>query len=345
MANGPSIKTIKKTKNPEDVRQQFMSPAEVASENQRILNRASTASTGNIPKAPQDKATQSQVRKVDNDIEASQRNISGSSTSIDPGLRETNAFSTPFYLKYLTDDPKYFMQLQFYDYEREGAFSDAKLNTIGTIILPMPLNLAEGLSLDVSDMSFGAFGGEAFESIDRLYKAAQSQNANFKDALKNEASRFVGQVVGRDPDLRRLIFRRIVGVTPELRGAIDTITGTTPNPHLGLTFNGVKLRNYTFSWRLSPNNLIESYNIQEIIRTIKANSLPRLSPLKYYLDYPCLVKISLGGAFKDFGNSILFKHCFIDNFTVDYAPNGSHSFFRQTQLPTDYALTLSLIHI
>lgn len=241
-----------------------------------------------------------------------------------------------FHLRYLTDAPmSYFMQLYFYDYKRNAAFENAAVESIGSITLPLPLNLSENVSPIINGMNFGAFGGEAFSAISKILES-KDLKTGFQTA-KQEVTRAL-----QSQDLRRLVFRRAVGITPEIKGGIDTITGSTPNPHLGLVFDGVDLRSFSFSWRLSPNNREESENLQKIIGTIKRQSLPKRSKDNFYLSYPSLVKIGLGGKLKTLQDHILFKHCLITSFSVDYAPNGSHAFFRETGLPTDYAFTLGL---
>lgn len=265
--------------------------------------------------------------------------------SFDPSKNATTGITTPesligreehFKLNYLTDTSAgYFMQLHFYDYKRSAAFENATTESIGVITLPLPSNLAETVTPLISGMNFGAFGGELFSTIDKVL-ASKDLKEGFRTA-KAEVKQMLNS-----QDLRKLAFRRIVGVTPEIRGAIDTITGSTPNPHLGLVFDGVDLRSFSFSWRVSPNSREESENLQKILGTIKRQSLPRRSKDNYYLGYPSLVKIGLGGKLRTLQDYILFKHCLITSFVVDYAPNGSHAFFRETGLPTDYAFTLSL---
>lgn len=247
-----------------------------------------------------------------------------------------------FNLKYLTDSTPYFMMLRFFEYKRAAAFENAISNSVGSIILPLPANFSESISPQINDMAFGAVGGELAQYIDR---AVNSQSGVIQ-GMATEAKNFVNNVrdanSGTARDLRALIFRRAIGALgQEVRGTIDTIRGSVPNPHVGLVFNGVNLRQYNFSWRFSPNNSEESYNIHEILKTLKAQSLPMRSPSGFYLEYPSLVRFKFGGVpFENYG--VVFKNCLIDGVNIDYAPNGTHSFFRGTSLPTDYTLTISL---
>jgi len=108
-----------------------------------------------------------------------------------------------------------------------------------------------------------------------------------------------------------------------------------------VSFQGVTLKKYQFSWRLSPNNEKESKNLERIIRNLQASALPRKSG-KLLLTFPDVVNIEMMPS-----NLFIFKPMMIDNVAVNYAPSGSPSFFRggdnsSDRYPTEIELTVSL---
>jgi hypothetical protein len=157
----------------------------------------------------------------------------------------------------------------------------------------------------------------------------------------------VGSLVdlANDPDFFQALARRLAGgLSPEVGAAFDLATGTAPNPHMAVSFQGVALKKYQFSWRLSPNNEKESKILEEVIRNLQASGLPEKQG-QFLLTFPDVISVEMMPS-----NLFIFKPMMMDNVSINYAPSGSPSFYKSStnnsnRYPTELELSISLREI
>lgn len=241
----------------------------------------------------------------------------------------------------MNDQHSYYLQIMLGPYDVNTAIAGKGVQHDTSIAFPVPSNLLTATALDYTNINLGAFGGEFLQSAMRLGDAAQ--NGDFFSQLRNEVNVGVRAVFGDNSNVRQLIARRIVsGISPTLGSAVDLASGSTPNPHVAVTFNNVKLRSFTYTWKFSPNSKDESARLQEIIQKLHQRILPRKNG-SMLLQYPnqCQLRLfptQLNELFK-------FKPCVIDSMNVNYAPNGTPSFFAESKLPTEIELSMTFHEI
>ena len=80
----------------------------------------------------------------------------------------------------------------------------------------------------------------------------------------------------------KLIAGQIVGKG----GQLIKRQGALINPNVELLFNSPKLREFNFTFNLSPRNPKEAQTIRQIIRTFKQSSAPRRTIKGYFLRTP-----------------------------------------------------------
>jgi len=234
----------------------------------------------------------------------------------------------------------YFFHLLLGEYNEQVALNDRLYMMCDvSIALPIPSNLLTATALDYSNVGLGALGGELLKSVlniknsgDALQQLRTETNTVMRELFKSG-----------DSDLRSTIFRRIVSqASPTLGSAIDIASGSTPNPHIAVTFNNVKFRTFSYTWRFSPNSAAESAALDEIIRKLNERILPKKSG-RLLLKYPNQAGLAL---FPQQLNSLFqFKPCVVESMNVNYAPSGTPSFFADTKLPTEVELTLNFQEI
>ena len=107
--------------------------------------------------------------------------------------------------------------------------------------------------------------------------------------------------------------------------------GIVPNSNLELLFNAPTLRQFSFSYRMSPRSEVEAKNVKRIIRFFKQGMAPRkqtgqAGQSSYFLGTPNVFKLKYktgkGSAISGLNR---FKICALTSFSVNYAPEGNWS--------------------
>ena len=230
-----------------------------------------------------------------------------------------------------------FLKITCYDYE-PGLFSGGeqffKIDDIdkrvkkrrGVVSLPMQPGISESNSVgwgenEINPLQLAGAGiaGAAMSGISDLISDKKGDGAKFfaqvgatgKAALQSVDERliktfFAGQAVGAN----------ILG-----RG-----TGLAINNNLEVLFNGPQLRTFNYNYRFTPREPKEADKIRQIIRFFKKSMAPKRSTSRIFLKSPNVFKLKYtfkNGDFHPFLNNI--KICALNNFTVDYTPDGSYS--------------------
>ena len=215
----------------------------------------------------------------------------------------------------------------------------------GTIFLPMQPALSETTSIDwggdtlnelqrtLVDVVGGALGAagqsqgikQAYQTmIDTFKRAGQDVSGylneqNLEDFVK---AYFAGKIVGTNVTGRK--------------------TGQVINPNLELLFNGPRLRQFKFNFKLTPREPAEAQVIRDIILTLKRASAPKKTEGKLFLKFPDIFKLEYiyqGSGQHPFMHK--FKPCALTNLSVDYTPDGSYMTYKDVPSMTAYNLSLS----
>ena len=95
------------------------------------------------------------------------------------------------------------------------------------------------------------------------------------------------------------------------------------NPQETLSFSGVDLRNFTFTWDLFPSNKNDTESLNKIINLLKVKSLPAVDGIdgsvslsRAFLKYPSVVELNLLGVQEN--HFMRFKRCMISSVNIDY---------------------------
>lgn len=246
----------------------------------------------------------------------------------------------------------YFIKFMIRKYERLKVTQDnAQQNPVfDTIIrLPLPAQIMDAIRLAYNDVGLGMFGGEALKDvgniIDTFEKAKGGLDSKLGAAFGAAKSSFSTRI--KDDDFMYALGRRMLQGT-QFGNAADILTGTAPNPHMAVTFQGVNLKKHAFTWRFSPDSIDESKHLQNIIKEFQKASLPEYeSDNKFLFKFPDVVNIQISPS-----NLMVFQPCALDSVIVNYAPNGVPSFFTNPKgtlnggtierYPTEVEFTITL---
>lgn len=238
---------------------------------------------------------------------------------------------------------EYNLTLKLFQFKRLNLSNRSLIsgNPHTVIKFPLPSTMIDAISLAYSEVALGMLGGPAFEALNRSI----AKGGGFLETLDATGKDLIG--MARDPNsgFGQAVIRKLTGSVIGDAGttALNLVTGNVPNPHMAVSFQGVNLKRYNFSWRMSPNNLTESKMIEQIILNLQSSSLPGRKT--FLLDFPDVIQLNMSPA-----GLFDFKPMVLDSVVVNYAPSGVPSFFKtdgnnNKRYPTEVELSISLKEI
>lgn len=280
-------------------------------------------------------------------------------------------------MMYLGDSAVVGMALTFKDYEYNPAagavgqttnnFRTSTGNVAGlptkTIVFPLPKQLVDNISLNVGGKEIGTLGALTAGAANTIMNNGLGQSTlNAISSLRNQASQFGADAANNSAEslladaasgANFLIRSGLGSILPQISQGIEAALGEAVNPHQTLTFDGVVLKQHTFTFEFAPTSDKESKYIAQAIHTMKKNSLPKYAnPLRAgdnlinntgdsgqalsdigfnssnsalgrgLLKYPSIVQPRFVAGIDD-AFFYKMKPCMISNITVDYTPQGN----------------------
>ena len=226
---------------------------------------------------------------------------------------------------------------------------------LGTVFLPMPQsvtdsnnvswgrdemsNLAAAATAQTAGNFAGALGaagvGAGLGGIMQLLTGAGNAGAGAKTALqagnlfnliKNGAvSDELASLLGTEAT-SKILKAQGFAVSPE--SILARSQGLVPNSNLELLFNSPQLRQFAFSYRLSPRSAAEARSVRRIIRFFKqgmsakkANS--RSGEGSFFLQTPNVFQLEYRNGTKEINGVNKFKTCALVGFSVNYTPDNN----------------------
>lgn len=225
----------------------------------------------------------------------------------------------------------------------EGRFQGAA--STGTIFLPMHPPLSETTSINWGEDTMNTFqimganaiqGGMEALGTFKSWDDFKAKAGDAADQLGKDA-----QDILNDPNLQKYVKAYFAG---QILGTnvVGRSTGAVINPNLELLFNGPRLRQFKFNFKLTPREPAEAQVIRDIILTLKRASAPKKEGGQLFLKFPDIFKLEYvyqGGGQHPFMHK--FKPCALTNLSVDYTPDGSYMTYKDVPSMTSYNLSLS----
>jgi hypothetical protein len=203
---------------------------------------------------------------------------------------------------------------------------DIKLRTtfgtrspLSTITLPMP-------SGGISDRNSVNWQGSGLDvAQDALATVAMNAILGGVGAGADAAKKELTKATAGNKDLLAAIIaakasERAVGAN----GLLSRAFGVELNPNLELLFNSPELREFSFSFKMTPRSKSEAQIVRSIIRTFKQAMSVKRSESVLLLKAPHTFRISYLTSTKDHPYLNRFKECALTNCSVNYTPDNSY---------------------
>ena len=261
--------------------------------------------------------------------------------AVTDAARAANGFSGS--LAYPVDRPlKHGIVFVFrsYDYSTVDQVVKPGGRVGGSVSLPLPTNIQDSYDVNVNQFELGATSALAADLLTGNTSGLQSDIRSLTSSLTGGQNLPQGTTASDLGQAGTALLQTLKAAgafagrnlldTIGLDGisaGIDVAGGTVVNPHVALRFEGVNLKQHSFEWTLSPQSQREADQIKSIANKIRSAAAPSYaggkgssSLSRALLNYPDLVDIWFVGL--DQSYFYYFKPAMIQNFTVNYTPNG-----------------------
>lgn len=196
----------------------------------------------------------------------------------------------------------------------------------GSIILPIPSNIQDGNSVTYGGSGLDFFTAQALGIVKGAqYNAATKDiGTQLVDALKSTTGVLANtEVQTRFLEGLQVQAANLFGGNLTISQLIARETGQVLDPNLELFFEGVNLRSFKFSFKMTPRNKNEAANVKRIIRTFKQNMAPQVNST--YLDTPNIFELTYMKGKKAHPFLHRFKQCALTDMSVNYTGDGTYS--------------------
>ena len=254
-----------------------------------------------------------------------------------------------------------FLKIDMMKYEpnevklQDLGFGDREMNrkSIGTVVLPIPGGIRDQQQVSWADDKMSA---AQIALSDIALSTITEGGEGFVDA----SGRVIDQAGANISDIKKALSANIAGAAAGANRLLTRQTGAIMNPNMELLFDSPQLRDFTFSFLLSPRSQKEAATIIKIIRFFKQGMSPIRSKSRLFLRSPHTFRLAYKhkatqlettGEDKDKNKPATdhkflnkFKECAMNGFGVDYTPNGQYSTYEDGSM-TAYQVTMNFQEI
>ena len=218
------------------------------------------------------------------------------------------------------------IQFAVMEYQASKLGLDSNINTglrttarkaLTTITLPMPRAISDRNSVDWSKSEITALdkalGDTAIQGILGGPKAGtDAAKKNLEAATANTEL------------LKAIIAAKATEDAVQTSNLLSRIYGVEMNPNMELLFGGPSLRDFSFSFKMTPRSPEEAKIVRAIIRTFKQAMSVKRSNSVLLLKSPHTFMIKYMTSNKEHPYLNRFKECALTNCSVDYTPDGQY---------------------
>jgi hypothetical protein len=253
-----------------------------------------------------------------------------------------------------------YLQIQILNYEKLGAgssivrgsrtaFKSGKgdyKSLKETIFLPIPSNIQDGNSVSYADDTLDSLTANVYNSIKS--GVGQDQNLGAGAAITETLTGALNEITS--PEALKVFTSSLAaqaanipfGGNMSVGQVLAREEGQILNPNMELLFNGVSLRSFKFSFKMTPRDSPEAKNIAEIINKLKRSMAPKGEGT--FLQTPNLFQLTYkkGPNIHPYLN--LFKQCFLTDMSVNYTGEGVYATYNDGS-PVSYVMDLGFKEI
>ena len=240
------------------------------------------------------------------------------------------------------DDSRY-VTGNYFTTDRAGRRSSNRLSkkpliNAGSILLPIPSNLADTNNVQYDASNLNGLGAVGLEAADNIMNVNLGKDGaeQFTDAVQKAKKQIVegfGNVDVASNVLTKFLSSKAVGI---FGGNVTTsqllarANGEILNPNMELLFGGPTLRNFRFNYKFTPRNEKEAEQVRLIIRAFKRNMAPAAQggtqgSGNFFLKTPNVFNLRYRTGRKNHKFLNKFKQCFLTDMSTTYTGEGVYA--------------------
>ena len=216
--------------------------------------------------------------------------------------------------------PEFYTRMSLRKYERPKPGSTLTPTFRTYIRLPIPQQLIDSFNITVS--------GNNMDLLGNFQQSAQMQAAGITLADKFNAETQGSNAAGSIMSMVGMVAALTPGISDSnLARFSQSQLGVVRNPHLTTIFEGVALKTYQFTWKLSPKSESEARMMNSMIDYVKAFMHPEIIEGGFALDYPYLATVEFvtGSSSANLPN---VSDSFITGLSINSMGGGTPAFYR-----------------
>ena len=230
---------------------------------------------------------------------------------------------------------------------RTRKLSRRPLINAGTILLPIPAQLQDTNNVVYGESKMNGLAAAGVSAVGDLMTKVGTSLADGKGIpdlsdFKDDVSAKLRSGLGGDTPTALntaadVLTKKLAAEAVNIFGANVTVnqllargTGEILNPNMELLFSDVTVRNFRFSFKLTPRNPKEAEQVKLIIRAFKRNMAPQAQggvsgSGNFFLRAPNVFKLRYRSGNRDHPFLNKFKQCFLTDMQTTYTGDGVYS--------------------
>tara|TARA_B100000427_G_scaffold113580_1_gene94148 strand:+ start:406 stop:1671 length:1266 start_codon:yes stop_codon:yes gene_type:complete len=227
-----------------------------------------------------------------------------------------------------------------------GGLTTQSLVNKGTVLLQIPSQIQDGNSASYGEDKLNSMVGAAVGALTGIMEKSGKElgAGDLKEAIQSGKGEVVKALESSGVNIdkaKSLITKKLAASAVGVFGGNVSVNqllareqGQILNPNMELLFNGPTLRNFRFSFKMTPRSQKEAEQCKLIIRTFKMNMAPKVTSgegASLFLSTPNVFELRYKTGYRNHPFLHKFKQCFLTDISVNYTAEGVYATYENRE--------------
>ena len=227
-----------------------------------------------------------------------------------------------------------------------GGLTTQSLVNKGTVLLQIPSQIQDGNAASYGESNMNSLVGAAVGGVADMMTGVGDKvgQGDFQGAFQEGGKAFNNAMAssGLGVDAAKSLITKklatsaigVFGGNVSVNQLLAREQGQVLNPNMELLFNGPTLRNFRFSFKMTPRSQKEAEQCKLIIRTFKMNMAPKVTSgegASLFLNTPNVFELRYKTGYRNHPFLHKFKQCFLTDISVNYTAEGVYATYENRE--------------